>query len=205
MVGAQAVQPGHLLLSPERVLRAFREANVVLAVTAADILDVASFHESLGGVPPHRLQHSHTLLATVLGVRDEQALRQERLDSIEVDAEHSLCRLERAPAGEDGQSSEGHLFLFVEQRIAPIERRAKRLLAWRRIARSAHQNGQRIVQALDYLLGRQQRRVRRRELDGQGHPVETRADLGNGDGVGFVEHEAEVARPAALYEELDCR
>ena len=37
--------------------------------------------------------------------------------------------------------------------MAPIERRAKRLLAWWGIARSADQDGQRIIQAPDYLLG----------------------------------------------------
>ena len=88
--------------------------------------------------------------------------------------------------------------------MAPIERRAKRLLAWWGIARSADQDGQRIIQAPDYLLGVGGSR-RRRELNGQGHPVDTRADIRNGKGVGFVEHEAEIARPAALHEELDCR
>ena len=38
-----------------------------------------------------------------------------------------------------------------------------------------------------------------------GIPSTRCADIRNGKGVGFVEHEAEIARPAALHEELDCR
>ena len=174
-------------------------------MAATDIFNVAAFHETLGGVPTHRLKHPHARHATVLRVRDEQALRQQRFDGAQVDAEDILGRLERASAGEDGQPREGRLLLFVKQRVAPIECRAKGLLPWRRIPRSADKDRQRIVQAPDDLLGSEQRRVRRGEFDGQGHTVETRADLRNRRGVGFVEHEAQVARAAALHEEADRR
>ena len=89
--------------------------------------------------------------------------------------------------------------------MAPIERGAQRLLAWRRIAQPADQDGQGIVQAPHQVPGSEQRDVPRGELDGQWHPVDTPADLGDRSGVGFAEREAGVARPTAVGEEADRR
>ena len=198
-------QPGQLLRSSKRRLRAFGEAHVVLAVAAPEILSVRSFRQSLDGVRAHGLEHPHARLAAVMRSRDEQALRQQRLDGAQVGAHDGFRRLERASAREDGQAGEGRPLVHIEQLMAPIERGTERLLAWRRIPQPADQDGQGIVQAPGQLHGSQQRDVPRGKLDRQRHPVDPPADLRDGSDVPRAQREPRVARPAAVGEQADRR
>src|SRR5215216_2466787 len=89
--------------------------------------------------------------------------------------------------------------------MTPVERGAKRLLARRGIARSADQDGERIVQALGQLLGAEQRRVRGGKLESERNPFETRARLRDRHGVVLAEHEPRVALAAAIGKQLNRR
>ena len=198
-----AVQPGHLVWASSAcpsVRRGRRSTSQWRRRRSSTSL----CQQSLDGVCPHRFQHSHARLATVLGLLDEQALLQERLDGIEVDAKRSppprACTRRRRRPTQRMPSA-------LRRRVARGSNRASREAsagvvghrAVRRPGRSAHHPSARLSPR-----GSEGRAPPRR-AQWPGHPVDTRADIRNGKGVGFVEHEAEIARPAALHEELDCR
>jgi hypothetical protein len=59
-----------------------------------------------------------------------------------------LGRLKREAAAEDGQAAQIGLRCVVEERVAPLERRGKRLLARRQVARAAGEQWQARLQPL---------------------------------------------------------
>ena len=80
--------------------------------------------EPLGRVLPDRLEHPETLPLPA-----EQALVDQRLERVDVGVADLLGRLERAAAAEDRQAFEQEPLLFVEEVVAPFDRRPQGLLA----------------------------------------------------------------------------
>ena len=80
----------------------------------AELLRIGSMFESLERVSADRFEHSDPRLCTRAGCRHQQALRQQLFDHGELDAGNALGRLERAPAGEDGQPRKGVLLFGIE-------------------------------------------------------------------------------------------
>ena len=72
-----------------------------------------------------------------------------------------------AASGEDRETCEGRGLLLVEERVAPVERRPHRLLARRGVPRTRAKAGEDALEPAGDLLGRQQARPCRRQLDGQ--------------------------------------
>jgi hypothetical protein len=69
------------------------------------------------------------------------------------------------------------LLVLREEAIAPLDRRAQSLLAFRQIARSSGEELEALIEALEQVLLREQLDSRCRELDGERQIVETAADL----------------------------
>ena len=67
--------------------------------------------------------------------------------------------------------------------MRPIHRRPQGLLAAHCRARTTGQQPEAVVQAVDDLGQRQRANPRRRQFDGQRHPVQAPADLGHSGGV----------------------
>jgi hypothetical protein len=85
--------------------------------------------------------------------------------------------------------------------VAPVNRRAERLLAGQHRARATRQQAKTIDQPSRDLLGGQQPDPRRRELDRQRDPVELMADLGHRGGVGIVDREIRADLSGTLDEQ----
>ena len=91
----------------------------------------------------------------------------------------------------------------LEQLVAPVDRRAQRLLARGRVARARAERAERRVQAFGDLAGRQQPAARGRQLDRQRQPVDAPADLRDRRGVAVVELEVGIVGSRALAEQRD--
>src|SRR5207302_8068535 len=103
---------------------------------------------------------------------------------------------------ERGQPREQALLAGVEQIVAPVDRRAQRLLALGRVADAAGQQREAAPEAAEDLGRPEHLHARRRELDRKRQPVEPDADLAD---RGFVlvrgiEVATDAGRP--LEEEL---
>ena len=87
--------------------------------------------------------------------------------------------------------------------VAPVDRRAQRLVAGGRVASGGAGRAECDVQALGDLGGRQQPAAGRGELDRQRQPVDAPADLRDRGGVAVAEIERGIVRARALGEQRD--
>ena len=157
--------------------------------------------ELLERVVADGVEHREARLAALAAV--DEAVVDERRQPVE-EARHAadhLRVLERPAADEDREPREQPLLVLGEQRVAPVDRRAQRLLARRRVARAAAEHVE-AAEAREQRVRREELRPRRRELDREREPVEARADLGDGGRVGAVGLDAIAGVPRALDEQL---
>src|SRR5207302_7618328 len=138
------------------------------------------------GVLANRLQHPEALAGVA-----EKALVDERLQRVEIRARNLLRGLERGAAAEDGQLAEQALFHRVEQMMAPLNRRAQRLLA-RVGVPSTSEQVEPLRQAFEDLDRGEHARPRCCQLDGEREVVQATTQSGDRL-VGF--------EPRALAEE----
>src|SRR5436190_9173800 len=151
----------------EKVRRA-RELRQVVEEARSQFVSFAARLEQLACELPDRLQHPEAAALPAA----EQALLEQRLERVEVGLAHLLGRLDREAAGEDGEAAEQLLFRLVKELVAPLDRRAQRPLALRRVSSAAREDRQRALEALEQLVGREQARARRGELDRKREPVQ---------------------------------
>ena len=86
--------------------------------------DSVVLFQSLGRIFSNGLEHPVALIGEA-----QQALLHERLQSVDVRAAHLLCGLERAAAGEDGETAEEALLVLDQKLMRPLDRGSERLLA----------------------------------------------------------------------------
>ena len=98
---------------------------------APEVVRLGARVEQLARVLADRLEH-----AEALAVGTDEALVDERAEGVEVSAAHLLCRLERAPADEDGEAAKQRRLMLVEELDAPADRVAQRSMPGRRVARA---------------------------------------------------------------------
>ncbi len=101
-----------------------------------------------------------------------------------------LRRLQPEASGEHRQAPQERLLALVEQVVAPGQRRPQRLLAGHGRAAPRREQVERVVEALDDLLGGEGAHPRRRQLDRQRHPVEPVAECRDRRRVVVVKLEA---------------
>ena len=87
--------------------------------------------------------------------------------------------------------------------MAPVDGRAQRLLARRRVTSAGTACAERRVEALRNLDGRKQPAAGGRELDRQREPIDPAANLRNRGGIPPAEVECRIVGPRALGEQLD--
>ena len=122
--------------SPELPIGAvpLREREVVTGVAVPHRRGVTLLREALAGERPDRVEHREPRRFSRSAVAHEQALGHEPVERVEIRAGDRLRRADRRPAGEYGEAGEGALLGLVEQRVAPVDRRAQRPVAGGRIA-----------------------------------------------------------------------
>ena len=177
----------------------------VLGVPAPDLVGLAARLEPLERVGADRLQHREARLAVGLLLLAEQAVVDQRREAGQ-DARAAADRLgglERAAADEDGEPREERLLVRPEQRVAPVDRRAQRLLARGQVARAAGEQVEALLEPGEQRLRREQLRARGRQLDRERQAVEPDADLGDRRRVRARDGEVGLDRLRALDEERD--
>ena len=106
----------------------------------------------------------------------EQALVDQRLECVDLGFADLLGRLDRATAAEDRQAFEQDLLLFVEEVVAPFDRRPQRLLAGIDAAAGLEQV-EPLGETAEQLLGGEHGDAAGRKLQGERKVVESRAQL----------------------------
>ncbi len=194
----------HVALAPvARDLLGDREE--VLRVPAPDLLRLAAGFEALEGVGADRLQHREARLAVGLFLLAEHVVVDQRREAGQetlVTAD-GLGGGERAAAGEDGEAREECLLVRAEQVVAPVDRRAERLLARGHVPWAAGEEVEALLEPGEQRLRREQLGARGRELDRERESVEADADLGDRGRVRVGDGEVGLDGPGAFDEERD--
>ena len=188
------------------------EVGVIGRMGAADRWTRRTLVEPLGRVLPDRLEHQQARFTVGhVDLSDEALLEQgrERLDHVDVDpgllvrrGDDGLDR-RKVRVGEDGKRLEQALLTRFEELITPVDRRPKRLLALRRVARRAAQQLEPTAEPVAQRLGGEQPQARRGELDRQRQAVEPTTDVAHRCRVVVVELEFGTDRPGSIDEQLD--
>jgi hypothetical protein len=110
---------------------------------------------------------------------------------------HGFGSLQRKPADKHSQAAKQALLVFAQQVVAPVDRAANGLLAGRQVARAAGEERQRVCQAGQQRLGREQLDACRGQLDRQRQAVQPLADLGDRWRVCVRQREIRFGRPRA--------
>src|SRR5262249_53165413 len=146
------------------------------------LLRFARFGETLETVGARRLEHSIARNRIAFG--EDQRLVDERTEMIEsgpaIDAlvaRDLLCGFERKAAREDRETPEDGALAGREERVAPFERRAQRLMPAQHDARTGRQQLEALVEARSQSLDAEQRQPRGCELDRERNAVEAPANL----------------------------
>ena len=162
--------------------------------------------EPLASVLTDRLQHPEPV---TLAVGLHESLVDERLQLVE-DVLAGVCadRLdvrERAASGEDGQTPEQALLRVLEQRVAPVDRGAQRLLPLGNVARAGCEDVEGVVETLEQRLRSQEPETGGSELESERQTVQAPADRRDGPGVLRRQLERASGHLRALDEQRDRR
>ena len=125
------------LVPPQRPLGSVTlgQREVVAIVALAHGLLVAGGREALGGVGADRLKHPQPRSGPCACWRRTSRLLATRRSSVSRPAPViGFRRVDRRAAGEHCEAREASLLVVAEQVVAPVDRRAQRLLARRRVA-----------------------------------------------------------------------
>ena len=178
--------------------QAFRKRQVVLGVAAADGIRLTRLRQRGGGELAQDLELGHALMAN-----PHQALRDQRVERRQRRARHRLRGLELGAADEDGERAERLSLAGLQQREAPFQRRADRLLARGCVARAAFEQRQRVGEPLHELAGVEQPDPPGGELDRERQAVEPAAQLGHRLRVLIAEAEVRSPLARAVDEQFD--
>src|SRR5687767_13007951 len=105
-------------------------------VAPGDLVRSGRLAEAHGRELADRLEHPEASFAVRLLRLQDETLLDKGGELGQVRVTDRLSRLDRPAAGEDRKAGEQRLFALVEQAVAPLDRRAQRLLARRQIARA---------------------------------------------------------------------
>ena len=162
--------------------------------------------EAFARVLADRLQHPEPAPLTP---RLDESFVDERLELVEdvlagVGADDLDVR-ECAPSSEDRYAPKQALLRLVEQRVAPVDRGAQRLLPLGSVARARREHVEGVVEPLEQRVRGEEAKSGGCELERQRQTVQPSAN--RRDGVGVLGREVERAsdRSGALDEELDGR
>ena len=148
---------------------------------APDLVGFAARLEAFERVGADRLEHREARLAVGLFLLAEHVAVDQRREARQevVAAADGLGGVERAAAVEDGEAREERLLVGAEQVVAPVDRRAERLLARGQVAWAAGEEVEALLEPGEQRLRREQLRAGGGELDREREAVEADADLGD--------------------------
>jgi hypothetical protein len=223
MLALQAYQPLALPRTTELGLGGLREPEIVLRVSPARGLGLATFFESLSAILPQRLQDlvterplgrrlgQHEGLADQAGQEiqgGELAIGGGRWAAVVGERgpgrrHDRLDRFQRAPPREDGQAVEQRALGLAQQVVAPLDRLAERPLAHRGGPSAAGQQREPVVQPGCDLVGGQDGHPGGGQLDSERNAVQPAADLHDRLAVALRQLEQRQHQPGPFHEEPD--
>jgi hypothetical protein len=168
----ELLEPLRLLAAGQPCFEPLDEANVVLRVPALELHRLAGVCQLRRGELADRLEQAETSLGLA-----HEVLVDERSENVELRVADGLGRVQREPAGEEGEPCEELPLRVVEQVVAPLDRGLERPLALRRVARAGGQERKSAVEAGKQRGRAEELRARGRELDRERQAVEPSADL----------------------------
>ncbi len=181
-------------------------ASEVLRVPAPDLVRLAARFEALEGVGADRLQHREARLAVGLFLLAEHVVVDERRRGRSrrpSPPQTASAAGSVQPPCEDGEAREERLLVGAEQVVAPVDRRAERLLARGQVAWAAGEEVEALLEPGEQRLRREQLRAGGGELDREREAVEADADLGDRGRVRVRHGEVGLDGAGAFDEERD--
>jgi hypothetical protein len=156
----------------ERHWSFLEQREVVVGVSAGNRIGLAGLVQPFARILADRLEHPVALLCET-----EQAFLDQRLQPFDVGAADFLGGFQGATR-EDREGAEYTLLFLGEQVVAPVDRRAQRLLPRVGVAATPEQV-EALREALEDLSRRQRLGARGGELNGERQLVEPDAELGD--------------------------
>src|SRR5262249_25010331 len=114
-------------------------------------------------------------------------------------------RFQREASGKYGEPAQHCALRFRQQVVAPVERRAERLVAWQRRAAASRQEAKPVVEARSEALYDEDIDAAGREFDRKRNSIKPAADVGDDGGVGVAQLEFVRDGGGPLDEKLDRR
>ena len=159
------------------------------------------------GVFANGLQHPITVSALD---RHDQRLGDEAIQSVEdlvrckgFAGRHRFGCRECPSAGKYGQACEQHLLDRLQQIVAPIDQRAKRLVARQSGAAAAGQQGEAVVEPGRDHFHRQRTDPGSRQFERKGDPIQTSTDGCDRRRLSFADRESRLLQASAFDEQAD--
>jgi hypothetical protein len=178
----------------------------VPGVPGGDLVRLPGGGEPLSGELADRLQQAEAL---ALRIELYEPFLDQRLELVEARPARlgadGLDVGERAASGEDGEAAEQLLLALAEEGVAPVDRRAQRLLPLGTVAGARDEDVERVVEPPEQGLGREDTQPGGRELEGERQPVEPPAELFDDLRVLGGQLERRPRPPRAFREQRDCR
>ena len=125
------------------------------------------------------------------------------VERVEVGVGDCFRRLYRRAAAKNGEPRETGLLVPGEQLVAPVDRRAQRLVACGRVTHARTQRTEHRLKTLRDLGRRQQLTAGCGKFDRQRQPIDTPADRRDRGVAGVAQLELRIVRPCALREQRD--
>lgn len=193
---------------PGRQLRVMRlgECEIEAAMPALGLRQFPGLAQPLPCVLPDRFQQSILRLVAVAFHQDERLVDEpaEQIQhgcGVDVLGAHLLHRGQGEAAGEYREPTKEQSLLGVEQLVTPLQCGEQRLLPSHRMPAALPEEAERVVEPLGDLSRCQHAYPRGREFQGQGHPVETEADLCDGGRIVRVQLETRDGLRGPLHEQ----
>ena len=181
----QPFQPYFAFRPADTLHRLLGQAHVPFQVAVPHRCLFLSCYQLLARVLPHGLQEP--VASTCLpALRDHERFGDQSRQEIQhllrrhtVTGADGLRRLQRPATGEHGQPAQEQALRLAQQVIAPVQRRAERLLARQGSAATAGQQAKAVVEPRPQLVERQRRESCGCQLDGERQAIQPPADPRN--------------------------
>ena len=197
-----------MLSAPQLWLCPLRERYEVATEALLQCGCFASGFQFLARELPDCLQHPEAWLAVIVIPLPEQALLDQRVETVEdvefqltVGIEDRLGCLDSTAADENAQTNKERSLILGQEAVAPLDRLAQCSLAFRLVARSAREELQPTIETSEQRRWLQDAHPGRSQLDRKRQTVETGADFGDGGGVLVRDPKIGGDRPRALDEQ----
>ena len=198
-----AGEPDRGVVAAIALIRLLRQVEAPRGMPALDLVGLTAPSQRFERVLANDAQEPEPCAVVRGDVSADQALLGECRELVEPRTADGLGVFEREPGRKDRRARESLPLRVAKEVVAPVDRRAERLVALVGVAPSAREQIERVVQPFDHLRGREHSDAGGSKLDRQRQPVEERADRGDGGGILVRQLEGVTGGAGSLHEQCD--